>query len=216
MMRGILDDLDIRLPYITDNGGNLYHADKRLVNNVLPDKRTEEIASFLHDMQIPFLAYTDQIVFSYLPTDHLSVFTERLKGKMQIIAYESVHGCENIPSFKITVDSTGNADMKTIEGLFHHQFPDVNFNRSEGDLYTITSVNATKGIALEQLSEIAGIPLPQIMVFGDNHNDVSLLKKAGFGVAVQNAEKDVLIAADAICGSNNDNGVSRYLRDHLL
>ena len=216
LMHSILNDLDIQLPYITDNGGNLYQGNERLINNVLPNSRTEEIAKYLYAVKMPFLVHTDQIVFSYLSTGHLSVFTERLKGKMQIAAYDPAEGCRNISSFKITIDSTDVLNMQMIETHFRDAYPDVNFNRSEGDLYTITSMYATKGIALEQLSKIMEIPLSQIMAFGDNHNDVCMLKTAGFGVAVQNAEKDVYEAADALCGSNNQNGVSRYLREHFL
>jgi len=102
--------------------------------------------------------------------------------------------------------------MPGLVQAFFETFPDVNIKPSEGKLYTITSPEATKANALKQLADSLSVPLSEVMVFGDNHNDISMIEEAGWGVAVSNGEPDAVEAADDLCGSNDDNGVSEYLK----
>lgn len=215
LMRPIVEELSVTLPYITDNGGNLYQGDHRLINNILPAEELSFIASWLFLHRLPFLLYTDMTVYTYAMTSSLERFIQRLEGLMKNCAYQEDQTFDQKTCYKITVDSTGIIEMDQYAEEFHKEFPDVNIHPSEGKLYTITSLSATKGNALMQLAESLKIPLEEIMVFGDNHNDISMLEEAGWGVAVANAEKDVQEAADDICGSSEEAGVSQYLIQYL-
>ena len=77
-------------------------------------------------------------------------------------------------------------------------------------------VRATKGIALGFAADYLGISVKDIIAFGDSLNDVAMFEAAGRSVAVANARKDVQPLCDEICGSNNDDGVARYLSEHFL
>lgn len=56
----------------------------------------------------------------------------------------------------------------------------------------------------------------EIVAFGDDHNDLDLLAYAGMGVAVGNALDDVKAVADAICDTNDNDGVARWIEKHLV
>ena len=45
------------------------------------------------------------------------------------------------------------------------------------------------------------------MAFGDGYNDLSMIGFAGLGVAVANAQKVILDAADYVSASNDEDGV---------
>jgi len=67
-----------------------------------------------------------------------------------------------------------------------------------------------KGSALAWLCEQHGLPLSKAATFGDNHNDIEMLKAAGLGVAMANAKPEVKAAADlTLEWSNADDGVAR-------
>lgn len=76
-------------------------------------------------------------------------------------------------------------------------------------------VNATKGIALTFLCGLLGIDLADVMAFGDSLNDLSMLEAAGHGVCVMNARQEVKNAVPVHCGSNNDDGVAKYVDKFL-
>ena len=54
------------------------------------------------------------------------------------------------------------------------------------------------------------------MAFGDGTNDTCMIKAAGLGVAMSNAEKEVLAAADYITLSNNEAGVAAAIERFVL
>jgi hydroxymethylpyrimidine pyrophosphatase-like HAD family hydrolase len=69
-----------------------------------------------------------------------------------------------------------------------------------------------KATGLAVVVNALGADPDDVMVFGDMPNDLPMFGWAGFGrLAVANAHPQVLAAADEIVGSNDDDGVARYL-----
>ena len=58
--------------------------------------------------------------------------------------------------------------------------------------------------------------MDEIVVFGDQDNDVSMLKVAGTSIAMKNACQNVKDVANDITESNNNHGVARWIRQNLL
>ena len=75
---------------------------------------------------------------------------------------------------------------------------------------------ATKGHALSVCAEEMGFPLSQCMAFGDSLNDVSMLRAAGYGVCMGNGREDVKRMGFAVCGTNQEDGVARYIQRILF
>ena len=72
----------------------------------------------------------------------------------------------------------------------------------------ITAANVTKAHSLERVCAARGIGAAEVIAFGDSWNDLGMLRWAGIGVAVANANDDVKAAADARTGSVDDDGVA--------
>ena len=72
---------------------------------------------------------------------------------------------------------------------------------------------ATKAAAAAKLKSLLGFE--RIVAFGDAVNDIPLFEMADEAYAVQNAVKPLLEAADGVIGSNDEDGVARFLRDHF-
>jgi len=51
---------------------------------------------------------------------------------------------------------------------------------------------------------------------GDNENDISMIKFAGVGVAMGNAEEFVKKQADYVALSNEDDGVAHVIEEFIL
>ena len=76
-------------------------------------------------------------------------------------------------------------------------------------------LNATKGIALSFAARRLGIRTDEIVAFGDSLNDLSMLQTAGHSVVVANGRKDVQVLCNEICRSNEEDGVARWLAEHI-
>lgn len=79
----------------------------------------------------------------------------------------------------------------------------------------ITGVGVDKATAVAELCARWGIDRAEVVAFGDNHNDASLLQWAGRGIAMGNASRAARAAADHVIGTNADDAVARWLEDLL-
>ena len=61
-----------------------------------------------------------------------------------------------------------------------------------------------------------GLSVKDFAAFGDSLNDLPMLQVAGRSVAVANARPEVRSVCDAVCLSNQEDGVARYLSDYFL
>ncbi|MBO6012065.1 MAG: HAD family phosphatase [Bacteroidales bacterium] len=73
-----------------------------------------------------------------------------------------------------------------------------------------------KANALRQLFGMLDIPLESVIAFGDGHNDISMIRLAGLGVAMDNADESVKQSADLVTASNNDDGVALVIEKLIL
>ena len=62
---------------------------------------------------------------------------------------------------------------------------------------------------------ILGIAPEETCIFGDNINDIEMLKNAGYSYAVANAREEVQAAAKAVCPSYQEDGVLSVLKTLL-
>lgn len=78
-------------------------------------------------------------------------------------------------------------------------------------LLDITSADAGKGNALLWLAQQLQIEKDEIISFGDNDNDLSMIEAIPHGVAVANAVDSIKQAAEYITLSNQEAGISHAL-----
>lgn len=72
-----------------------------------------------------------------------------------------------------------------------------------------------KGEALKFLAKYLNIDIQDTIAFGDSDNDLSMIKEAGIGVAMENAKDDIKSHADFVTKSNNDDGIA-YALDKFI
>ena len=80
-------------------------------------------------------------------------------------------------------------------------------------------------LAPKQISKATGVDLAMkkvysmsikdVMAFGDNYNDIEMIREAGFGVAVANARDEAKAVADYITGKSVDDGVAEAIERFL-
>lgn len=76
--------------------------------------------------------------------------------------------------------------------------------------YEVFSRDASKAGALRQAAEL--VHAKELVCFGDNSNDISMILTADIGVAVGNACEELKVNADAVIGTNDEDAVAEYIR----
>lgn len=80
----------------------------------------------------------------------------------------------------------------------------------------ISSPTATKGHSLLAFAQKMGIRQEQIMACGDTMNDYTMLKAAGFAVAMGNADEEIKALSDYVTLSNDEEGVAYAIERFIL
>jgi len=121
--------------------------------------------------------------------------------------------CSDISYLKVSLVSS---DQCAVENIMS-EFPTLSFLRYTGeDLYSIGGRDVSKWKAVRAVAEYYGIDTAMIAAFGDDMNDLEMIRNCGIGVAVSNAVKGIRKAARHICGSNDEDGVAKWIEEHIL
>jgi Cof subfamily protein (haloacid dehalogenase superfamily) len=83
---------------------------------------------------------------------------------------------------------------------------------SKPNYLEIVPFGVNKAEALMHLTAILGFQLSQVAAIGDGLNDIEMIKEAGLGIAMGNAEEAVKSAAAWVTGTNNQAGVAQAVR----
>jgi Cof subfamily protein (haloacid dehalogenase superfamily) len=122
-----------------------------------------------------------------------------------------------IPSFpsadKVLVNLKDDIDTEVLRLCLPNEYYLEIANDQVG---MIMNRDATKIKAIEKICEKELFDLGQVIAFGDDDNDLEMIRNCGIGIAVANANNKVRAVADEICGSNEDDGVAQWLQFNLL
>ena len=80
----------------------------------------------------------------------------------------------------------------------------------------IMKKGVTKGSAIEQLQKLYGFKPEECMAFGDFMNDADMMRVCSESYAVENAHPELKALCKYICGSNDDEGVTKTIRRVVL
>lgn len=79
----------------------------------------------------------------------------------------------------------------------------------------IIRAGMNKAIGLEKIATYYNIPTERIIAFGDEDNDLEMLKYAGHGVAMGNAIAELKTVANKKTLTNEEDGIAHYLKEVL-
>jgi Cof subfamily protein (haloacid dehalogenase superfamily) len=92
--------------------------------------------------------------------------------------------------------------------------PDLHAYSSRNSDVMVMHKEATKVLAISELARMWGITAPEIAAFGDDVNDIDMLKYAGIGIAMGNALDAVKNIADDVSLSNEEDGIANWVQRH--
>lgn len=80
----------------------------------------------------------------------------------------------------------------------------------------IMEAGCSKASGVMALARQLRIPRQQVMAIGDNNNDIEMLRYAGWGVAMGQANDAVKAGADAVTASNAEDGAAQAIERYAL
>ena len=154
-----------------------------------------------------------------LTPEELEVEIDKLKKLFYAIDVSSVEEVLKDPSIKIYKVLTSNYEaedsLKEIKSYVEQELPNLVVTSSFKTNIEVTHKDAQKGIALQYYADTLGISMDEVFAIGDNSNDVSMLKIAGYSVAMGNANQEAMQSAKYQTDDNKHGGVAKAIQQCL-
>lgn len=217
------DQVRDRMDFISENGSVVYSNDEIVYSAGLTSELLQQIQAMIKEhFWLPKAsttitglksAYIDQI-----EPQELFDLKERYYNQLQRVASILTLTAEEVDDTLIKVGISFPGDDSTAEQmqLVKKLLPDGLESLNSGfntELIGLAGVNKRSGIT--KLMEKYKISADQIMTFGDNENDLSMLQMTSHGYAMGNAGEQIKNAAGNLAPDNNHDGVLQVI-DLLL
>jgi hypothetical protein len=156
---------------------------------------------------VEIISYQNESIISET-SDNEYVKYEAFLNKMIIKEVESFTEAVSFPVPKCLI--VGKPEkLKLLEDEMNSTFGnEMSIYRSEPFFLELMPLNIDKAKSLQKLLLHTGHTREEMMACGDGYNDLSMIKFAGMGVAMANAQTEVKDASDYITLSNEDDGVA--------
>lgn len=129
---------------------------------------------------------------------------------------EGLVAAGNLPNKLFCNCTYDNAAGASLADRIRALFPNLTVIRSSsGSMVEVLPTGVDKAQGVEQLLGALKIDIGDALAFGDDMNDVPMLRAVGCGVAVGNAAPQVIGIADDVAPEATDDGVARYLEGLL-
>lgn len=211
IIQDYIKELNITLPYITNNGANMFLGDTCIYECPIDSSELKTCLNMLVENEVAFLAYTNETIYSVGSQEGLDGFKKRLIGKCEIIDDANIEDIVSESIFKVVMI---HPNMEKIKNQLNSVCDKTLCMQSEGIIYTLTNKDSTKGKTLLKLLKYLDMEPSSVLAFGDNYNDISMFEVAD-GVAVENAQESLKEVAKYLTKSNEDDGVSYFIQNKL-
>ncbi|BBK29018.1 Cof-type HAD-IIB family hydrolase [Staphylococcus arlettae] len=224
---------DLKVPYICLNGAEVRDESFNIsstsnLNRELIDRITGE----LNSEDIYYQIYTNIGIYTENPERDLEIYidiaeragqqadVEKIKAGIQkridngtLKVVENYDKIKETPGEIVMKILAFDSDLEKIDRVSAKLAESGSLavsSSSRGNI-EITHADAQKGIALATIAEKLHIDMDNVMAIGDNLNDISMLERVGYPVAMSNGTEEVKAASKYITETNENSGVGKAI-----
>jgi len=207
---------DEDIPFITFNGAMVImgKSKKILFNKSLEPNHVKEIYTLGTNRNIPVVLWIGEQLWVSLECEATSDYQKITGADMNIISDINELKVRGVTKM-LWMDTPDNIAQFQSE-MNEHFKGAVNCHISRPVFLEFVNAQADKGRAMAEIGKVYGIDKNEMIAVGDSYNDISMLKYAGLGIAMENAPDDIKTICRHVTLSNNDDGVAAVIEKYIL
>ncbi|MEA5154663.1 Cof-type HAD-IIB family hydrolase [Raineyella sp.] len=163
----------------------------------------------LRELPVSTIVPVGDQVFIEDPEGHMVHLEARANGTREVVVEDLFAAAPTPP--KILVSAPYEVLVQHREAIDALGGDEAETCFSSTYYYEVNAAGVSKGAALAAFCAARGIPLERTVAFGDNENDITMVRTAGVGVAMGNAIDALKEVADVVTASNDDHGIAQVL-----
>jgi Cof subfamily protein (haloacid dehalogenase superfamily) len=191
--------------------GSLCVKEKKLIWEYrIPKPEAKTLYDYLDKNNLPIIIYKGkhEDFKNYYVSQRELPLSYAFQKINQLKNFENITGISTL-----LPDETAKTIKGKIEGIVGDTFKVIYSREAKGSWLEVVHTEVRKDLALKRLCEEMAIPLSEVVYFGDNFNDLEVLRIVGYPVVVENALPELKMEIRTIVKSVTDEGVALYLND---
>ena len=169
----------------------------------------------LKDSNITILTFDDKRIFADSKVNDYT-FVESEVSKAEMITCDDFLGAVKFDFNKILLAGEP-MELDQYQAVLRKRYDGLlDIYKSAPYFLEIMPLGISKGSMLPLLLEHLGVDREELIAFGDNYNDMTMIGYAGMGVAMGNGEDEVKKIANYVCESNDEDGIAKTLEKYVL
>ena len=200
------------------NGGRItnYKTGEVIINHTLDLNLAKEILQFSEkNLDMHYIIYSDDVVLtSSEDTYTLKEICEKAFTHYRVID-DLAYSLDFAPN-KIMFSHYPDLIDKESEKLKEKFFDKTAQVKSTPRFYEVMPKGIDKGKSLKEIAGFFGMTMDDVIAFGDEENDLTMIEMAGSGVVMGNGTDFMKSKADFITKSNDEDGIAYYLEKFVF
>lgn len=219
-MRRYMEELELKKYggyLLSFNGGRIIdcRTGEIIYQRILPATVVPELYEFAKENNCGLLTYSGEAIISAFEPDEYAELESRING-MEIQVEKNFTEFVNFDVNKCLLTAPVEIAPK-LEKVLQEKYKDVlSIYRSEPFFIEVMPFHVDKAASLAHMLENIGLSKEDVICCGDGFNDISMIKYAGVGVAMGNAQPAVKEAADYITTTNDEDGLVPVIDTFIL
>lgn len=217
-MGAVKEFLHDDMPFILYNGAvaAMHKSEKIIFSITLPPEFVQDIYSFGNKKNIPVVVWCDEKLYVNSDNEYTREYATIEKQTFTII--KNPQQLDDLARQGISkilwMDHVENMpeNEKKMQDYFHGK---LNVHTSHPQFLEFVNIKASKALAMEKVAASLGVPHKKTAAIGDGYNDLSMLKHAGFSIAMGNAPDEIKAVCDHVTLPNTEDGVAVWMESIL-
>lgn len=212
-------DLGLDTPIIACNGALIKNpvTKERLYEKVIEKSLAEKVMEIFEEEGIYYHFYTERDFYTkelkytsiaYLHPDRSMPEEEQLRLVVQKDMFFSLEEAGKAMKF-VAIDDDRSRVEKVKLRL--EDLSGIEISQSWHNNLEIMAEGISKGKALQKIADHYGIQERHILTLGDHFNDIPMIRQAGYGIAMGNAEAEVKRSAVYVTDTNDNDGFAKAI-----
>ncbi|MCI9659159.1 MAG: HAD family phosphatase [Lachnospiraceae bacterium] len=190
---------------------------KLLYSKTIPVEYAARMIDAAREEGVYLHSYTEKKVLTERDDENLAVYLKRTSMEAEIVP--DLKKAVDRPPYKLLA-----VEVRDPDRLLAFKQNQSSWIKGKVDMYfscreylEVVPEGVSKGAALQMFCKMREIPIEHTIAAGDEGNDLSMLRAAGIGCAVANAQEEVKKTADYVTErDNNHSAVAKIVERFLL
>ncbi|HLP59122.1 MAG TPA: HAD family hydrolase [Candidatus Deferrimicrobium sp.] len=203
--------LDERILLLPQNGTLCIKEKKITWEYHIPPPEAGEIYRYLAENDFPTIVYKGK------NEDFKNYYIHQTEIPSLNYAFQRIQRLENFENITgistLLPDDLARIARPKIQAIAGIKFKVIYTRESKGSWLEVVHADVRKDLAMKRLCAELSVPPAEVIYFGDNFNDLEVLRSVGYPVLVDNAAPELKEEFETVVPSVTEQGVAKYLNN---